>query len=138
MFFDTKNGNIENVSLFKNFKFLIIHSGSTRTLSKSLYNLRCQECQDASKKLNIQNLSEANRDMVDSLEGIYFKRASHVISENKRVENCLNALKNNDPETFGEKMYEAILVYQKIMKFHLNCWIISLKNPSHLMYLEDV
>ena len=107
MFFDTKNGNIENVSLFKNHKFLIIHSGSSRTLSKSLYNLRCKECQDASKKLNIQNLSEANKEMVDSLEGISFKRASHVISENKRVEICLNALKNNDPETFGEKMYES-------------------------------
>tara|TARA_B100000700_G_C14972476_1_gene822148 strand:- start:398 stop:1480 length:1083 start_codon:yes stop_codon:yes gene_type:complete len=109
MFFDTKNGNIENVSLFKNHKFLIIHSGSSRTLSKSLYNLRCQECHDASKKLNIQNLSEANRDMVDSLEGISFKRASHVISENKRVEICLNALKNNDPKTFGQKMYESHL-----------------------------
>ena len=107
MFFDTKNGNIENVSLFKNHKFLIIHSGSSRTLSKSLYNLRCKECQDASKKLNIQNLSEANKEIVDSLEGISFKRASHVISENKRVEICLNALKNNDPETFGEKMYES-------------------------------
>ena len=55
MFFDTKNGNIENVSLFKNHKFLIIHSGSSRTLSKSLYNLRCKECQDASEKLNIRN-----------------------------------------------------------------------------------
>ena len=45
--------------------------------------------------------------MVNSLEGISFKRASHVISENKRVQICLNALKNNDPETFGEKMYES-------------------------------
>ena len=64
-------------------------------------------CEDASKKLGIQNLSEANNEMVDSLEGVSFKRASHVISENKRVEICLNALKNNDPETFGEKMYES-------------------------------
>ena len=107
MFFDTKNGNIENVSLFKNHKFLIIHSGSSRTLSKSLYNLRCQECQGASKQLSIQNLSEANKNMVDSLEGVYFKRASHVISENKRVEICLSALKNNDPIKFGEKMFES-------------------------------
>ena len=121
MFFDTKKEIIENVSLFKNYKFLIIHSGSTRTLSKSLYNLRCQECQDASKNLGIQNLSEANYSMIDSLRGVSFKRASHVISENKRVKICLNALKNNDPETFGEKMFESHLVYQKIMKFHLNC-----------------
>ena len=107
MFFDTKKEIIENVSLFKNHKFLIIHSGSTRTLSKSLYNLRCQECKDASKKLGIQNLSEANYSMIDSLRGVFFKRASHVISENKRVKICLNALKNNDPETFGEKMFES-------------------------------
>ena len=68
------------------------------------YDIPCIKCQDVSKKLNIQNLSEANKDMVDSLEGIYFKRASHVISENKRVENCLNSLKNNDLETFGNNI----------------------------------
>ena len=73
MFFDTKKEIIENVSLFKNHKFLIIHSGSTQTLSKSLYNLRFQECEDASKKLGIQNLSEANYSMIDSLRGVSFK-----------------------------------------------------------------
>ncbi len=107
MFFDTNNGNIKNVPLFKNHKFLVIHSGSKRTLSNSLYNLRFQECTDALKKLNIRSLREANKSMLDKLDGISFKRASHVISENKRVEICLDALKNNNPEMFGKKMFES-------------------------------
>ena len=52
--------------------------------------------------------------MIDSLEGISFRRASHVISENKRVEICLNALKNNDPETFGKKMFESHFSLSKL------------------------
>ncbi len=107
MFFDTKYEKTVNLSLFSNFEFLIVHSGSQRSLSSSLYNERRNECEEVSKILNIENLRDAKFTMLNELKGKLLKRARHVISENERVQICLNALKNNDSRTFGNKMYES-------------------------------
>ena len=107
MFFDTKYEKTVNLSLFSNFEFLIVHSGSQRSLSRSLYNERRNECEEASKILNIENLRDAEFTMLDKLGGKLLKRARHVISENERVQICLNALQKNDNKTFGSKMYES-------------------------------
>ena len=76
-------------------------------MSNSLYNQRRKECEKASKLLKIQNLREANHQMLDKLNGKLFNRTKHVISENERVISCLELLKKNDAKTFGEKMYES-------------------------------
>ena len=107
MFFDIKYEKTINLSLFSNFEFLIVHSGSQRSLSSSLYNERRSECEEASKILNIENLRDAKLTMLSKLRGKLLKRARHVISENERVKICLNALQNNDSTTFGSKMYES-------------------------------
>ncbi len=43
------------------------------------------ECEEASKILNIENLRDAKFTMLDELGGKLLKRARHVISENERV-----------------------------------------------------
>ena len=107
MYFDVLNEKIINLPLFNDYEFLVVHSGSQRTLSNSLYNQRRKECEKASKLLKIQNLREANHQMLDKLNGKLFNRTKHVISENERVISCLELLKKNDAKTFGEKMYES-------------------------------
>ena len=107
MYFDVLNEKIINLPLFNDYEFLVVHSGSQRTLSNSLYNQRRKECEKASKLLKIQNLREANHQMLGKLNGKLFSRTKHVISENERVISCLELLKKNDAKTFGEKMYES-------------------------------
>ena len=107
MFFDVKIEKIENLALFKNNKFLVVHSGSHRKLSNSMYNERKAECDNASRILKIKNLREADEQMLNNLNGKLLKRAKHVISENERVKVCRYALHSQNAKLFGEKMYES-------------------------------
>ena len=113
MFFDIKNEKTLNLSLFSDYEFLIVHSGSQRSLSTSLYNERRKECEEASKILKIKNLREAEYKMLNQLKGKLLNRARHVISENKRVQICLSALQNNDSQTFGNEMFESHISLSK-------------------------
>ncbi len=107
MYFDVKNEKITNLPLFNDYEFLVIHSGIRRKLSNSKYNERKSECESASKILKINNLREADTKMLNLLRGKFLKRAKHVISENQRVNNCRDALVDNNAKLFGYNMYES-------------------------------
>ncbi len=94
----------------------IINSNKKRTLADSKYNERFTECGKAlkslKKELNVDNLCdislsdfEEHRHLLN--DPVLDKRALHVISENFRVGEARDALKNNDLTTFGKEMYES-------------------------------
>ena len=108
MLLDCQNHDTELVDFFSAGIFMVIHSGSGRKLSEGLYNTRLSECQNASKTLHLESLRQASPDMLalitDPTEQM---RARHVIAENQRVLDAVQALKADDPERFGALMNQS-------------------------------
>ena len=94
-------------------KIVITNSKVKHSLVDSAYNDRRNECETALKELqevvDIKTLGdlteeefEANKDAIKS--EIRKKRAKHAVYENQRTIKAVEALKNNDIETFGQLM----------------------------------
>ena len=106
--------DFENVPLKLNgYSLVITNTNKRRGLTDSKYNERRSECDKAVELLQsyrpIRNLSELNVNDIPLLEKyikdpVVRKRAKHVISENGRVIEAVNVLKNNDIIRFGELM----------------------------------
>ena len=108
MLLDCQNHKTELVDFFTAGVFMVIHSGSGRKLSEGLYNTRLLECQNASKTLQMESLRQASPDMLALInDPTEHKRARHVIIENQRVLDAVQALKADDPERFGALMNQS-------------------------------
>ena len=94
-------------------KIVITNSKVKHSLVDSAYNDRRNECETALKELqeiiDIKTLGdlteeefEANKDAIKS--EIRQKRAKHAVYENQSTIKAVEALKNNDIETFGQLM----------------------------------
>lgn len=96
-----------------NFRIIISNTGKQRQLAESKYNERVAECAKAveyiSKSRRINSLGELTyQEFVDLSHFIpditIRKRAKHVVSENQRVLDAVNALKKNNLRLFGSLM----------------------------------
>jgi len=94
-------------------KFIICNTMVKHELGASEYNKRRAECESAvqtfQKKLpGIKALRDVSveqfTEWAELLPTIVRNRARHVITENKRVQDSVNALKENDLARFGELM----------------------------------
>jgi galactokinase len=107
----------ENVPFILNDNSLIItNTNKRRGLTDSKYNERRSECDRAVELLQeykpIKNLSELTIGEIHLLEKyikdpVIRRRAKHVISENGRVLEAINVLKNNNLSRFGELMNQS-------------------------------
>jgi len=95
------------------YKIVIANTNKIRGLADSKYNERVEECQLAVNDLNKANSIVALGEMtyqefIDSKHYIpditVRKRAKHVVSENQRVLDAVNALKKNNLNLFGKLM----------------------------------
>ena len=90
-------------------RFVICNSKKKRGLVFSAYNLRRNECQQALEILqqhcDIQELCQLDmakfQQLSAHLSGNLLKRARHAISENERVKEAVQALRNHDMARFG-------------------------------------
>jgi galactokinase len=114
IFLNCDNLYYENVPiLLGDCSLIITNTNKRRGLTDSKYNERRSECDRAVELLQnykpIRNLSELNAGEIKILEKyitdpVIRKRAKHVISENGRVIEAVNVLKNNNIARFGELM----------------------------------
>jgi len=102
LFIDARTLEHRLVELPPDTELIVIDSGVPRTLAASKYNERRAECEEASRKLNVQALRDV-RDpaAVETLPDPLRRRARHVVLENARV---LEAAQGVSPERFGELM----------------------------------
>jgi len=100
----------------KDYRLVITNTNKKRVLTDSKYNERRAECEKAveyiSRKKPIRNLGELSLAEYKQLQGTIpdetiRKRAMHVVSEDTRVLEAVNALKKEDLIRFGELMYES-------------------------------
>ncbi|MDH5384870.1 MAG: galactokinase, partial [Candidatus Aminicenantes bacterium] len=93
---------------------LVCDTGIRRELSLSEYNARRLEASEALeslrkfgpkkyKDLDLQALEERRGD----LDGIFFKRARHVLTENARVKQAVSSLQRDDFVGLGELLFQS-------------------------------
>ena len=102
LFIDARTLEHRLVELPPATELIVIDSGVPRTLAASKYNERRAECEEASRKLNVQALRDVTEPAaVETLPDPLRRRARHVVLENARV---LEAARGVSPERFGELM----------------------------------
>lgn len=98
------------------YKLVIVNTNKKRGLGDSKYNERVAECAKAveflSKEIDIHSLGDVTSGLFQRFgylisDPVVLKRARHIITENDRVLKAVNALKNNDIDSFGRLMVES-------------------------------
>jgi galactokinase len=117
LFLDCRSLEYDHIPLrLDDFALLIVDTKVKRELAQSAYNQRRAECDEAVKYF--QSSDERVKALRDVDEGMFKKqqaelpevvrrRARHVISENGRVIEAINALKKKDMAKVGELFYES-------------------------------
>lgn len=100
------------------YEFVVMQTNKPRKLIESKYNERVDECQRALALLkshySINNLAElkvSDLKKVESLLGdaLLYKRVRHVVKENQRVYDFIEAMKKGDVKTLGRLLNESHL-----------------------------
>ncbi|WP_373563502.1 galactokinase [Bombilactobacillus bombi] len=111
---DTNTLKYEMVPVhLQQYQIIIMNTNKKRTLADSKYNERRQECEEALKRLqtisDVTTLGALTKDEFDTLtyaigDETLIKRARHAVFENQRTIQAVQALKNNQLQTFGHLM----------------------------------
>lgn len=108
LFLDCHTLKTEILAIPEDCCIAIIHSGSSRKLSASLYNERLAETIEAAKQMGLASLRDATMDDLAKLnDETLMRRSHHVISENQRVLTAKAALKAGDAAALGLAMTES-------------------------------
>jgi len=88
-------------------RLVMLDSGEQHSNAASGYNERRAECARACETLGIESLREATLDHLSQLPEPLDRRARHVITSNKRVNDAVEALRRNDFERLGGLIDES-------------------------------
>jgi galactokinase len=83
------------------FRLVVLDSGEEHTHAGSGYNERRAECAEAASRLGLDSLRDAKLADVERLPAPLSLRARHVITENDRVSEAVEALERGDLEELG-------------------------------------
>src|SRR6266480_663806 len=86
---------------------LVCDTHVPRALGATGYNARREACEKAAHTLGVRELRDAHLQDLEKLSGEERKRARHVITENSRVLEAIQALQRQDFGAFGRLMYAS-------------------------------
>ncbi len=108
---DCSSVNYRHVpTTFEDHRLVVMNTNNERSLADSAYNERRAACEEALDVLRINHdythlceasLAEVNLEIDDEE---LRKRARHVVTEERRVQEAVNALSNGQLQTFGQLM----------------------------------
>jgi galactokinase len=104
LFLDTRSLTEERVPLPGNVEWIILHSGVAHDHSAGDYNSRRAECEKACALLGVRQLRDldiTDLPRVENLPEPLNRRARHVITENARVLDAVQAMKMGDLMELG-------------------------------------
>ncbi|MCM8830168.1 MAG: galactokinase [Candidatus Omnitrophica bacterium] len=111
--------------LMDGLKFLLVDTKKERSLSSSVYNSRVASVKEAvgiiRQYRDIEFLTEIDdiTPYKDKLSEETYKRALHIVEENKRVLEAVSCLERNDFNGFGELMYQSHKSLKKL--YEVSC-----------------
>ncbi len=103
-FLDAGSREHRDVSMPPGTQLQIVDSGIAHHHASGGYRTRRQECEDAARALHVtrlRDLSPADLPQIDALPEPLNRRARHVVTENARVLDAVEALEANDLPRFG-------------------------------------
>ena len=108
LFIDTRDLRYERVPWPAAAELVVIHSGVSHALRTAEgagdYNMRRRECEEAARLLGVSQLRDlalADVPQLDRLPEPLLRRARHVVTENARVLQALDALRSADLDKLG-------------------------------------
>lgn len=113
MMLDCRSLEYELAPLPDDARILIVNSGVRRQLREGSYNTRRTECEQATSLLSencpgIESLRDATIEQLDRyrdiLGGTLYRRSKHVVTENARVLDALQAIRSDDMPALGKVM----------------------------------
>ncbi|QDJ13022.1 galactokinase [Mergibacter septicus] len=111
---DCRNLTTKAVPFPPNLAIMVINSNVKHDLVTGEYNSRRQQCEMAAKFFNVPALRDVSLDQflaqekaLMAIDPLVAKRAKHIISENQRVIDAVNALQQNDIKYLGELMAQS-------------------------------
>lgn len=108
LFLDCRSLEFQHVPLPKGVSVVILDTSTRRGLVGSAYNERRSQCEEAARWFGVKALrdvgmKELGKWGVESgLSEIAFRRARHIVTENARVLEAIEAMKNGNVKRLGE------------------------------------
>jgi galactokinase len=110
LFIDCRSLEAETVPLDveeRGLSLLVCDTRVERGLGETGYNERRKECEMAAETLRVEYLRAAKEGDLRKLSGKELLRARHVVSENARVLEAVEALRSEDFAALGRLMYAS-------------------------------
>ena len=105
MLIDCRSLDVQAVPVPEDAAIVIVHSGVSRELVDGAYNERRAQCETAAHHYGVDSLRDLDEAGLlagaRDLDGVTFRRARHVISENARTLAAASALRANDLAALG-------------------------------------
>jgi len=108
LFLDTRSLDIEYAKIPRELTIVLCDTGKPRALTDSAYNERRAQCEKAAKALGVRALRDASLHMLETrksaMDDTTYRRAKHVITENKRCLDFVGALDERRFSDIGQLM----------------------------------
>ncbi len=105
LFLDARSLQFERVPLPRGADLVVIHSGVSHRNAAGDYNTRRRECEEAARLLGVpqlRDLTPADLPRILALPEPLSRRARHVVTENGRVLEAVEAMRQHDLRRLGE------------------------------------
>lgn len=111
MLLDCSDLSYQDIPIPEGSTILVVNSNIKRELVDSEYNARRKQCESVAKFLNVSSLRDLDIENLYKAEELLsdelFRRARHVITENRRVIDAAKAMEDNDLKLLGQLMAES-------------------------------
>lgn len=110
LFLDARSLEFERVPLPRHSELVVIHSGMAHDHAAGDYNTRRSECERAASLLGVgqlRDLSMTDLPRITSLPEPVSRRARHIVTENQRVLDAVQAMRTNDLPRLGELFHAS-------------------------------
>jgi galactokinase len=110
LFLDTRSLAFERIPLPAAGEFVVINSGVPHQHAGGDYAMRRRESFDAAERLGVQwlrDLDIGSLSRIDALPDVLARRARHVVTENQRVHEAVEALSGGDLVRAGALFYAS-------------------------------
>ncbi len=110
LFLDCRSLEIAHVPLPRDVAVVILDTSTRRGLADSSYNERRAQCEAAARFFGVKALRDVSKERLKAeggkLEEVVRRRARHIITENERVLQAVEAMRRDDPVALG-KLFNA-------------------------------
>jgi galactokinase len=105
LFLDCRSLEFQHAPLPKGVSVVILDTSTRRGLVDSAYNERRSQCEEAARWFGVKALRDIKEigdwGLESGLSEVAFKRARHIVTENARVLQAVDAMKNADLQMLG-------------------------------------